>query len=923
MEIRDEESRNSGIDNVKSDIFTRSIAEDQEAVALQWAKTLAYGKDNHSAISMAKLIIACVAMGNFQTRTNSDETWSAPFDQLTIADYQSHGSRIVLDYSKLDVRYKEDFLKTFNPDLPGVKARSSTHAVDRSRGNKIEQKGLIEGAWSSLPAWVIEARNYGIDIAMGGEGELNFYGNEIKRDGASGHFYFYLNRKDELLLCGLEQSAPMCHDSDQFGQYHSLMGASDLYTSAGSLYFSDPIYQAKLLCEMNILPPDKYNGMRVLVTDADWHSIQEYMQNIDKLIDQSNIRTLANLLRTKPKTCEASHSPESYLKLDFKNYIILINNMWILNNEEISYQSRSKLDDWHKDLLQVILKLKDPKITKITSESWLELNRLIDYIINEENLPNPYIDAVKRIRWLILKEIDRHEKKVVEEDNEKLLSVLYATLKSELMERLKVLNDLEQFYQNTRSIPQNSEVTKYLESLQAKIELLNNLHINSTVEDSIVYVPNIDGNLIRKLIDIRKQVDVLIENKPLLGPLSQLRELEDRLQSENDILRAENERLQVEANSAHMQHALNHSMRQREELQKSNAQLTRGLEEERAQRANAEKRVGELQNNNAQLTRGLEEERAQRANAEKRVGELQNNNAQLTRGLEEERAQRANAEKRAGELQNNNAQLTRGLEEERAQRVNAEEQARELQNTYAQLRGHLDEARAQLANAEELRRIETSRLREENQRLHQQLLIAENKLASQPAMIPVIPAQLTQETTLPERDKVTPLSRSRFGFQISNERNLKQEDSAEDKFLKARQKFATQLRTNITSLSVYYDLFLKRDLSSSMRVNAKNHRESWYNQHGLQIMKHFLDQLPGNITRSRDEVISAYINTLQFLLNQLEDESLQSFAKKAGDVYQFFVDQYIDHIKGIESSHLAQYQTSGQTHDSLQNSNNK
>ncbi|WP_019215442.1 hypothetical protein [Legionella tunisiensis] len=93
-------------------------------------------------------------------------------------------------------------------------------------------------------------------------------------------------------MLGLEQTAPVVSfwelfhkksqdaendqwGTDQYGQGHSLTGASDIYTAASSLYFSDPVMQVKCLVEDNCFPPDKYGAMQVKLTNENWLEIKK------------------------------------------------------------------------------------------------------------------------------------------------------------------------------------------------------------------------------------------------------------------------------------------------------------------------------------------------------------------------------------------------------------------------------------------------------------------------------------------------------------------------------------------------------------------------------------------------------------------------------------------------------------------------
>jgi hypothetical protein len=262
------------------DIVKCTIAEDQHNVATQWAKTFIHNPNDLATI-MTQLVMACVARGEFKTRAymSSSSELQDPSDQLTIADYLSHASRIIIDYNSLSEENAQELLSFF-PEENGnnkVFSRSATHNVNQVKDKVVEGKGMLIGLVGQLHPSIKKPLDFGINIAMGGEGQENFYGKKITDNGFSGHFYYHRNTEHRLLLAGLEQSAPAAsvlgllmgsetypkevqQDHDQFGQGHSLTGASDTYTAAGSLYFSNPVYQTKLVLETGVFPPDKYQS---------------------------------------------------------------------------------------------------------------------------------------------------------------------------------------------------------------------------------------------------------------------------------------------------------------------------------------------------------------------------------------------------------------------------------------------------------------------------------------------------------------------------------------------------------------------------------------------------------------------------------------------------------------------------------------
>jgi hypothetical protein len=151
--------------------------------------------------------------------------------------------------------------------------------------------------------------DFGINILMGGFGQSNLSGGQSEF-GLDGHIFVYKDSGFDALLIGLEQSAPMLHsraelpsiDDNTVGLSgtHSVTGASDDYTSAGSLYFSNLIYKLKLFETCKKLTPIKYNGMCVKITDANIDLVMRLFNEFST----SNEAELRQFLNRTPQRTE-------------------------------------------------------------------------------------------------------------------------------------------------------------------------------------------------------------------------------------------------------------------------------------------------------------------------------------------------------------------------------------------------------------------------------------------------------------------------------------------------------------------------------------------------------------------------------------------------------------------------------------------
>lgn len=169
----------------KSEILSCTIEQDQVAVAQQWANTFIYNSKDDIAVHITQLLLSCLASGDFKVRPylSKSPELQAPSDQLSIADYLSHASRIILDYQDLTGESREELLNYFpTPDgRNNVFSRSATHNVRRDMGGEIvEGKGFLLGLMGQLPGLIKTPQDFGINIAMGGDGQDNFYGKKYQ-----------------------------------------------------------------------------------------------------------------------------------------------------------------------------------------------------------------------------------------------------------------------------------------------------------------------------------------------------------------------------------------------------------------------------------------------------------------------------------------------------------------------------------------------------------------------------------------------------------------------------------------------------------------------------------------------------------------------------------------------------------------------
>ena len=175
-----------------------------------------------------------IKYANFETSSmgplDSICHFEKPSSHLCVADYLSHASRIIIDSKNLLAedaeRLSSIYGKKKNGSIyQGFDSRSSTHVLERSEdGHLTEQKsawhgvgetvknavkavgsiGNIAGLAKQVGVSGPDTTDYGIDVLMGGKGQINFSGGltELGKDG-----HFLIHHSDGILF-GLEQSRP-------------------------------------------------------------------------------------------------------------------------------------------------------------------------------------------------------------------------------------------------------------------------------------------------------------------------------------------------------------------------------------------------------------------------------------------------------------------------------------------------------------------------------------------------------------------------------------------------------------------------------------------------------------------------------------------------------------------------------------------
>ncbi|WP_133137350.1 hypothetical protein [Legionella rowbothamii] len=540
----------------KIEIVASSIEQDQQTVANQWAKTFLHNNPNDLGTQIMQLLGACVAAGDFKTRSafaSSDEL-QAPNDQLTIADYLSHASRIILDHQGLSATHRAELLSYFpDPDaLNAVISRSATHSVYRNKETIVEGKGLIIGLIGQLPTVLNTPRDFGVNIAMGGQGQQNFYGKTISDNGFSGHVYFHKNDADNLLMVGLEQSAPAAsifelfaghqtyneelqQNKDQFGQGHSLTGASDVYTAAASLYFSDPVYQAKLVLEKGCFPPEKYGAMQVTLTDDNWPTIKCFLDALKQATTKKSEEELLQHLLKKPATASPiKQKCVSYIALDFKIYLQRVYTAFIKNSSLIPEQ-QLEFQLLQNELLELIKKLQKGEVG-----CYEHFMNLIEQIKKTESLPTQYKEAIARIDELFKLQLNL-DSGLNATHQELMLKARYEALQEERNVLVQKMVAVKQYFESDY-INKDPGISNFLLELEHQMSSLlqpqDSLFIteNDLGQSIIVVKPvaKVSEGKVRELDQQIKQGRILLSQTPKLHSQAAMDEQQTLLVQEKE-----------------------------------------------------------------------------------------------------------------------------------------------------------------------------------------------------------------------------------------------------------------------------------------------------------------------------------------------------------------------------------------------------
>jgi hypothetical protein len=257
------------IQNIKNDLRT-SLTKDLDI----WNKTLqCQDKENDNVsklkINTLKKVMLLIgsngmevkgfAMNKDETIVNSEPVTSHQNDKFPVSEYIS--GRMGRVYATLPKGQSETLLNWLAGDennirhnshiLPGncqkqlkntqiiYNRQVATHGGNVEKdGSFTESKSLIEAMKGYVSSFVGHSNHhYGINLAIGGDGQKDYFGQEIKGDGSSGHLYINIDSREngDFIGFGLEGTAPGTTGS--LGA-HSSTGGADRFTALEGLKYA-------------------------------------------------------------------------------------------------------------------------------------------------------------------------------------------------------------------------------------------------------------------------------------------------------------------------------------------------------------------------------------------------------------------------------------------------------------------------------------------------------------------------------------------------------------------------------------------------------------------------------------------------------------------------------------------------------------
>ncbi len=233
---------------------------------------------------------------------NKFHSWSelnayTQLDFFPIAAVLLHGSRALIEFPSAISGALIDWLIIDKAcwrytATHGIKDldEGETLANDTIKYLQEEKVDIVSAAYYAVTNMAKHlAQHYGINLALGGAGNDNFFSGEtIRNNGEHGHLYVHYNSSGGEhggLLLGIEQSAPGA--DDHYGGAHDVLASEKKYSASGGDFFCKP--------PNNIGVNDIYIGLKELPIAGYYDSLHNTISEETFTLIQDAYRK-ANLL---------------------------------------------------------------------------------------------------------------------------------------------------------------------------------------------------------------------------------------------------------------------------------------------------------------------------------------------------------------------------------------------------------------------------------------------------------------------------------------------------------------------------------------------------------------------------------------------------------------------------------------------------
>ena len=370
-----------------------------------------YGKsesDKTKAHTLLKSILL-LYFGDISYRDKQDKqlhSWCelnahTELDAFPIAAVLLHGSRVLIEFSP---EIDQQFIEWFLPDQTSWRY-AATHGIETADE---EERALLpnkpykclkeikvasyqaagQAVFQALGIANTTPTHYGIDVALGGAGNLNPASDVmIEPNGEHGHLYANYRASQDGehggLLLGIEQSAP--GKSDQYGGSHDLATSKKNYSASGGDFF----------CKegaLENLPIDNYyDSLWNFISHQSFNLIQESYQTVCVLLDllaldprtkDEGINLMKEIVSSSGQGNETTMNKicnKYFLKTNLYSSLQEIFNTRLRALEEKNKLSKQALQTYFNDQLQLHTRsfTAGSKRLKVSLECLDEKNKLL------------------------------------------------------------------------------------------------------------------------------------------------------------------------------------------------------------------------------------------------------------------------------------------------------------------------------------------------------------------------------------------------------------------------------------------------------------------------------------------------------------------------------------------------------------------